>query len=293
MYWLKIPPLNSLRAFATVAETNSYTRAAEQLNVTHAAVSQQVRQLEKRIGFKLVQRQGRGIRLTQEGQILAQDLTLGFNAIGRAVERVSAAAADRPVQITTSPAFAVEWLLPRIPEFQSKHPDIPLMLNPTGEVVELRHGGVDLAVRYRDRRRPAPGLTPLLTSDMVVVGTHELLGDRDLSQPEALAELPWLQELGTNEAAEWFTLHGVVPEHPLNVTQMPGNLIMTSVRRGDGVTYTARAFFQEDIAKGRMKVLFSEKMFGLYYIETQPEPLRANVKTLVDWLQSKSETVSA
>ena len=128
---------------------------------------------------------------------------------------------------------------------------------------------------------------------MVVVGTHELLGDRDLSQPEALAELPWLQELGTNEAAEWFTLHGVVPEHPLNVTQMPGNLIMTSVRRGDGVTYTARAFFQEDIAKGRMKVLFSEKMFGLYYIETQPEPLRANVKTLVDWLQSKSETVSA
>lgn len=293
MDWLKTPPLNSLRAFSTVAETNSYTRAAEQLNVTHAAVSQQVRQLEKWLGLKLVQRQGRGIRLTQEGQVLAQDLALGFNAIGRAVERVSAAAADRPVQITTSPAFAVEWLLPRIPEFQSKHPDIPLMLNPTGEVVELRHGGMDLAVRYRDRRRPAPELTPLLTSDMIVIGTLELLANRDLSRPESLTDLPWLQELGTNEAAEWFTLHGVVPENYLNVTQMPGNLIMASVRRGDGITYTARAFFQEDIAKGRMQVLFSEKKFGLYYIETQPEPLRPNVKTFVDWLQSKSETISA
>jgi DNA-binding transcriptional LysR family regulator len=128
---------------------------------------------------------------------------------------------------------------------------------------------------------------------MIVIGTLELLANRDLSRPESLTDLPWLQELGTNEAAEWFTLHGVVPENYLNVTQMPGNLIMASVRRGDGITYTARAFFQEDIAKGRMQVLFSEKKFGLYYIETQPEPLRPNVKTFVDWLQSKSETISA
>lgn len=293
MDWKSLPPLNSLRAFSVVAETGSYTSAAERLNVTHAAVSQQVKALEQRLGVALVTRAGRGIELTDQGARLARDLASGFEIIGRGVDRLSEDAARRPVQITTSAAFAVEWLLPRMVEFQREHPEITVMLNPTSKVEELRPGGVDVAVRYHDRRRPRPDGNALLVTDMIVIGTPSLVADVARDDPVALTELPWLQELGTNEVMDWFTYHGVVPEQPLTVNHMPGNLIMTAVRRGDGITYTARAFFLDDLKAGRVVELFSEPLFGVYSIEARSEHLRAEARSFLKWLQSKAEVVSA
>lgn len=292
MDWLRLPPLNSLRAFAAVADAGSYRLAAERLNVTQAAVSQQVKALEERLGVVLVERLGRGIGLTSQGTDLAHELAIGFDIIGRGVERLTEQAVNRPVQITMSPAFAVEWLLPRMAEFQRDHPEITLMLNPTSELVEMKPGGIDVAIRYHDRRRSNPDVDAVLITDMVVIAAPSLVGDRDLSNAESLVDLPWLQELGTNEAAEWFTYHGIVPEHPLTVNHMPGNLIMSAVRRGAGITYTARAFFVEDLASNQVVELFSETQFGVYHIETPAGHLRPEVRTFVKWLRSKAETVS-
>ena len=97
MDWMSLPPLNSLRAFSAVAETGGYALAANRLNVTQAAVSQQVKALEKRLGVSLVARQGRSIELTSAGAILAKELGLGFEIISRGVERLNEGAANRPV----------------------------------------------------------------------------------------------------------------------------------------------------------------------------------------------------
>lgn len=293
MDWSKLPPLNSLRAFAAVAEAGSYTLAAERLNVTHAAISQQVKALESRLETALVVRAGRGVQLTNEGSRLARHLEKGFSQIWEGVAQLSQDTTDRPVQVTTSPAFAVEWLMPRIMEFQYDNPDITLLLNPTAEIVEFKPGGIDVAVRYHDRRRIDAAERPVLISDMIVIGTPSLVGDRDLSDPASLVSMPWLQELGTNETAEWFTYHGVVPDQPLMINHMPGNLIMDAVRRGDGIAFTSRAFFVEDLKAGRVVELFSEPSFGIYYLEIAPGPVRPAVKRFLDWLVSKSETVIA
>ena len=293
MNWKQIPSLNSLRAFHLVADTGSYTRAAEALNVTHAAIIQQVKALEQHLGIPLIERRGRSIRLTDEGRRLARDLEVGFHSIKEGVERISGAQADQSVQITMSPAFAVEWLMPRIPEFQSAHPDITLMLNPTSKLIPLKRGGIEVAIRYRDKRRPGSEIEPLLISDMIVIAAPSLIKGRNIGAPADLVDLPWLQELGTNEALDWLTYHGVVPDKPLQINQMPGNLIMNAVRRGDGITYTARAFFQEDLKAGRIVELFSEKAFGRYHLETASGPLRPQVSRFVEWLRSKTETVSA
>lgn len=293
MDWLKFPTLNSLRAFSVLAETNSYTMAAVRLNVTHAAVSQQVKALEDHLGATLVVREGRGIRLTDDGAVLAQALEVGFATIEQGVNRLLQATVERPVQITMSPAFAVEWLMPKVMEFQYANPGITLMLNPTSELVELKPGGIDVAIRYRDRRRPQPDVPAVLISDMIVIGAPSLLAGRELGDPASLVELPWLQELGTNEVADWFTYHGVVPDRPLTVNHMPGNLIMDGVRRGDGITYTARAFFREELETGKVVELYSEPVFGVYFIETAPSPMRPAVRVFLDWLMSKAETVSA
>ena len=114
MLWSGLPSLTSLRAFAAVADSGSYSQAGSLLNVTHAAVSQQVKALEERLSVSLVVREGRGVRLTAEGLALARDLDAGFAAIRRGVEALTESSAIRPVQLSTSPAFAMEWLMPRI-----------------------------------------------------------------------------------------------------------------------------------------------------------------------------------
>ena len=293
MEWSDLPSLNSLRAFSAVAESGSYSQAAMQLNVTHAAVSQQVKSLEERLGVSLVVRAGRGITLTMEGVSLARDLDMGFAAIRRGVESLTGADALRPVQITMSPAFAVEWLMPRITEFQQRHPEITLMLNPSVEVMELKPGGIDLAIRYKDRRRLEQEVAPVLISDMVVIGTPSLIGEQAYDDPATLKNMPWLQELGTNEVAEWFERRGVTLDRPLMISQMPGNLIMQAVRRGDGISYTAHAFFKDEIRTEQVVVLFSDPAVGTYYIETCPGVMRPAVKTFVNWLKTKTETVTA
>ncbi len=284
--------MNALRAFSAVAEAGSYTAAADHLNVTQAAVSQQVKSLEKHLGVALVSRRGRSIELTKPGIILARELALGFEIIERGVERLTEHAAHRPVQVTMSPAFAVEWLLPRMAEFQQEHPEITLMLNPTSELVQIRPGGIDVAIRYHDRRMPRSTEDAVLVTDMIVVGAPSLVAGLDLRDPISLTNLPWLQELGTNEAADWFTYHGVVPPQPLTINHMPGNLIMTAVRRGDGITYSARAFFEDDLSAGRMVELFSEPLFGVYYIQTQEDFQRPEAKVFVKWLKSQAQVVS-
>ncbi len=288
MDWSDLPALNSLRAFAAVAETGSYSRAGTVLNVSHAAVNQQVKALEARLGVTLAVRKGRGITLTTEGTALARDLAAGFATIQRGVEALTGADATRPVQVTMSPAFAVSWLMPRIMDFQQQHPEVTLMLSPTGEVIELKPGGVDMAIRYRDGRGPDTEVSPVLIADMVVVATPSLIGVQAITEPEMLLDMPWLQELGTNEVADWFVRHGVMPEGPLKITHMPGNLIMEAVRRGDGITYTARPFVEEEIRSGRLIELFSDTAFGTYYIVTRPGVLRPPVRAFVKWLKGQA-----
>ena len=258
MDWSGLPSLNSLRAFSAVAETGSYSKAGDLFNVTHAAVNQQVKILEARLGVSLVVRAGRGITLTADGATLARELDTGFDTISKAVEALTESNATRPVQISMSPAFAVEWFMPRLQDFQNKHPDVLLMLNPTSKVMELKPGGVDLAIRYRDQRKPDTSAAPVLISDTIVIGASSLVGEQEFDDPAMLIEMPWLQELGTNEVADWLGRRGVALDRPLMITQMPGNLIMEAVRRGDGITYTIRAFFEAEIQSGQMKVLFSE-----------------------------------
>ena len=293
MDWNEFPTLNSLRAFSVVAETMSFSRAAVSLNVTHAAVSQQVKALEERIGLTLIERKGKTIALSTEGKSLAHDLASGFTAIHDGVKALTRAATERAVQVTMPPAFAASYLMPRISEFQRDHPEITLMLNPTADIIELTPGGIDVAIRYCDGIVPGMVVAPLLKSDMVVVGARELINGKTFSNPAALCDLPWLQELGSNDTAEWMERQKITPGQPMRITYMPGSLIMDAVRRGHGLTFTARSFVEMDIRAGLLVELFSETDFGGYYIVTRPGTLRSPVLSFVNWLSRQSNLIAS
>lgn len=286
MDWSRMPSLAGLRAFAAVAEAGTLAGAGRKLNVSHAAISQQVRALEAFLGAELVVRQGRGIALTQEGRALAGQLDEAFLLMHRAVAELTDADRTRPLQVTMTPSFAVSWLMPRISDFRHRHPEIDLMLNPTADVVELEPGGVDLAIRFGMGEWKGLNSEPLLLTTFVVVAARSLVGDTDFTDLARLRDYPWLQELGINESANWWKRQGITPSRGNNL-HMPGYMMLESLRRGDGVTAAARAFIEPEIRSGHLRVLFEDEERGNgYHLVTRPGVQRPPLKTFIAWLRS-------
>lgn len=280
-----MPPLAALRAFAAFVQSGGVAGAGEALNVSHAAISQQLRALERHMGVALLDRSGRALALTDEGERLAQALTLGFGAIWGAVQELTGADAARPLHISATPTFAAHWLMPRLPDFRLSHPGIDLMLDPSPALVELGPGGIDIALRYGRGGWPGLRSQRLVDSPMVVVAAPSLLRGRAIAEPADLADLPWLEELGTSEATRWLRRHGVTQGIVGDRVQVPGNLMLDGARDGQGVAVSVRLFVEADVAAGRLKILFEEPGGAGYHIVTRAGVLRPAARAFIGWLR--------
>jgi len=290
MDWSDMPPLATLRSFEAAARHLNFTSAGREMNVTHAAQSQQVRRLEERLGVSLMGREGRRLALTDDGARLAWQLSEGVGTLQQAIAAFTDNEAMRALKVTVTPIFATSWLMPRIADFRTGHPDIELMLNPTFELIDLRRDNYDLAIRYGAGRWPRLQSEPLILSSFVVVAATSLVGDRRIETPADAADLPWLQELGTDELKIWMERRGVTVPNKKNITHLPGYMIMSALRDGQGVACTARVFVEEDIRAGRLVVLFeeeegSEQYPSAYHMVWQPGPMRPPLKAFVTWLK--------
>ena len=286
MDWRDFPPLTALRAFAAAAEHGSLTKAGLALNVTHAAVSQQIRLLERHIGTTLVTRNRRGVTLTPQGEYLAQGLRPAFAGIASLIETLSAAEAARPLLISVTPMFASAFLTPRLASFIAAHPEVELSLDSTIEVVELAPGGVDMAIRYGIGRWPGLDAELLLPGCLTVVAARKLIGERMFSHPIELLEFPILQEHASVEFDLWLEKVGVPSAAKRNVVRVPGNMLLGGVRRGDGIGATVAAFIADELRSGDLVVLFDDPIPEIgYYMVTLPGVTRPTLQTFVRWLK--------
>ena len=290
MNWQHLPPIPALRAFAAFVDKGSLAAAGDALNVSHAAISQQLRQLERHLDLALLDRSGRAMTLTPAGEQLAIAATAGFQRMIDAVEELTGADADRPLHVSTTPNFAFSWLMPRLPEFRANHPEVDLMVDPSLELVSLAPGGVDLAVRYGDGTWPGLDSEPLLFSPMVVVAAPSLMGTRTVDSPADLAAAPWVEELGTSEATRWLAANGVAPDARRRRMAMPGNMMLDAARNGQGVAVVIRAFVEADLAAGRLAALFTAPRTSGYHIVTRPGVQRPALKAFIKWLRTHRET---
>jgi LysR family transcriptional regulator, glycine cleavage system transcriptional activator len=289
MIWRDIPSLSALRAFCAFADSLSFSRAGQALNVSHAAISQHVRALEDHLGVLLVTRNGRRSTLTPEGLRLAQALEASFSVIHAAIEELRGSDSTRPLQVSLTPAFGVRWLMPRIGEFRHRHPEIELMLNPTPELVELKPGGVDVAIRYGRGHWAGLQTEMLLSTSIVIVAARNLVGERAIREPGDILDLPWLQEYGTNEMTLWLQTHGVLSPKIENLTHLPGYMVLEGLMNGEGVSAMARALVEPEIDSGRLLVLFEDTdMESGYHIVTRPGVLRPAAKAFVSWLRQQA-----
>ncbi len=281
--WRNMPPLSALRAFSAWAETGSVAQAGARIGVTHAAISQQIRALEERLGVALVSRHGRALELTADGHRLADALREGFGAIHSAVADLGQADALRPLQITTTPMFASGWLVPRLGSFRVQHPGIDLVIDPSPTVRRLEPGGFDLAVRHGTGSWPGLEAELLLPSPLVVVGAPGLIGARRTGDLAALADLPWLTELETSEATRFLARNGVTRAQGIGLTHLPGNMMLDAARAGQGLAVAAHAFVTADIACGLLQEMYRDPAPTGYYLLTRPGVQRPPLRAFLRW----------
>src|SRR6266852_3015996 len=143
----KLPPLNALRAFEAAARHLSFTAAAAELNVTQAAISHQIKALEERLGLKLFRRVGRGLLLTDAAQAYLAEITIAFDRIAGATQRLHQHDAGGVLSATVLPSFAAKWLLPRLGRFRAAHPEIDLRISSSTEIVDLAREDFDVGIR--------------------------------------------------------------------------------------------------------------------------------------------------
>lgn len=285
--WLTFPSLTALRAFEAAARLQGFSQAARALNVTHAAVAQQVRSLEEHLGLELIYREGRGLKLTAKGARLAQALADGFQTIEQALEELRAGDEGSPLRITMTPAFATQWLMPRLGEFWAKHPDVPLLLHPEQRTMDLRRDGLDLGIRFGSGKWPGVEAELLTTARYVIVGAPDLVqGRKDLTAAE-MSAMPWVIEQDWPEALAWLRGNGLRPD-ALQITLMPNEeLALAAAREGLGLHVEAATLVEQDVEEGNLVVLASIQDESLaYYMVRKPGPVRPELRIFMKWLKS-------
>ena len=287
-----MPSLAALRAFDAVAREGGYAAAAATLNVTEAALRQHVRGLEAFLGCDLVARRGRGIHLTEAGRTLAQAAQDGFGRLFDAVQVLTGAAAGRPLKIALTPAFAENWLMPRLADFWAGHPEIEIELVPSLKLADLRAGRFDMAIRYGRGDWPGCHSEKLASADYTVVARPEIARAEAVSGEADLARLAWLFESGRQEHRAWADAHGIDFDAERNKHYPTNSLVLSALRAGQGVSLQARALVQRDLEAGVLVELYREAAGPLgYYIVTPaatPAATRAAprppLKKFVRWL---------
>lgn len=285
MDWRDIPSLPALRAFEAAARAGSFSAAARELNVTHAAIAQHVRALETHLGTSLLNRDGKRMALTDAGKRLAADLSAGFMQIIQGVRKLTDDAADSPLKLTLTPSFADNWLMPRLSKFWEKHPDITLSITPENNVVDMRRDGYDIAIRYGMGAWQGLESTFLVSGDYVIVSAPSLLGNRKPKSFDDLQDVPWLFEQVHKEHRKWAIESGL----NLACCQLKElanlNMVLAAVRAGAGMSVVARALVVDDLKSGRLIAINEEKREGLgYYVTTLPGVPSAKVKAFRSWI---------
>jgi DNA-binding transcriptional LysR family regulator len=283
-----IPPLASLRAFEATARLRSVTKAAAELNVTHPAISHQIKQLEEHFGVPMLERVGRGIVPTAIGEQFSNLLTDSFQQIQNFCDEVINTRKNRTIAVASVASFASRWLIPRLPKFIAAHGDIDIrVIYAPHETFEMR-SDCDVLIRYQEDPVAGNevGIELFSGESRPLCSPAFLARYGDLSTPEKLARVPLLHDNDRGVWASWFRSAGVTLEAPLGgVVYEDFNLMSTAAIAGHGVALCPVELVREDIQQNNLVVLsdIGVKCAGNYLLLHRKVP-SATVQAFRDWM---------
>jgi LysR family glycine cleavage system transcriptional activator len=301
----RLPPLNSLRAFEAAARHLSFKEAADELGVTPAAISQQVRALEEQCGRALFRRLTRALELTEAGRAALPLLTEGLDRLADGAEAMRSTGPSRVITVSTAPSFAAKWLLPRLEGFRARHPDYDVRLDATDALADFSRGGVDLAIRYGRGRYPGLVAECLMGETSFPVCAPALLErGPPLQTPEdlrnhTLLHIDWKME---HDSAPnwrmWLRAAGVRAGFAERGPRFSNDsLAVQAAVEGQGVALAGEALAGGDLAAGRLVRPFPQEIaqataFCYYLVHPPGREEDARVSAFRDWLLEEARAAA-
>ncbi len=287
----KLPSLNGVKVFEVAARHLNFRLAAEELGVTQGAVAQQIRGLEAELGVKLFERLPRMLALTGEGRAYIADVRRALEIIARATDGLK----PQPVRLTisTTPSFASKWLIPRLPDFTSRHRDLDLHILATDRMSNFQADGVDLAVRYG---RPPFGaglaVELLFEQETIAVCSPRLMGDKVPDTAAELADYTLLHD-AHNFWPEFIERHfGESPQAAFKgISFNQTSHAIEAAIAGQGIVLANRNFVAQDIAEGRLVRIFAAAMPGPsdFYLVWPRYRKSLGLQTVIAWLSDEAK----
>lgn len=294
----RLPPMNTLRAFEAAARHLSFTRAAEELNVTQAAVSHQIRTLEETIGVRMFRRLNRAIRLTEEGQEFLSAVQKALAHLADGMERIAAPGSAGPLTVSVLPSFAWKWLVPRLGRFRQRHPEIDVRVSPSIHLVDFRSDDVDMAIRYGRGDYPGLHSIRLMTEEIFPVCSPALLaGHHPLRTPDDLRYHTLIHDDAYLDWAMWLRavgIEGVNPQQGPYYTDSA--MVLQAAVEGQGVALARGALAADDLLAGRLVRPFTISMpadYAYYIVCPRPAADRPKIAAFRAWLLEEATDQAA
>lgn len=283
-----LPPLNALRAFEASARLSSMQRAARELGVTPSAVSQQVQNLEEWIGFPLLERRPRQLQPTAQGRVYLSAISTAFNQIASATAELSTGRMPRSICITCTPGFAVQWLVPRLQQFQDRYPDVDVRIDASMRLLDLRTEDVDLAVRHGNGRYPGLVSEKLLDDDLIPVASPRLLaGKGRVKRPADLLHHRLLHIETRDDWRLWFAAQSMDIDWRRGPLLVDTAIGVQAAVAGKGVILVRRSLAADELASGRLVAPLPQGVSKgtAYYVVYPPENMnQPAVRAFRSWL---------
>lgn len=290
----RLPPLNSLRIFEAAARHLSFRKAAEELNITASAVSHGMQTLEEWLGVELFHREARGLRLTPAGEAYLPPVSQGLAILAKATEELPGRKATGKLVVSSAPAFANRLLLPRLPDFAERHPDIEVSLTTSRRIVDLPLEGIDVAIRFAPAKKAQASWTELAQELLVPVCAPKIKAQFANAPPEAIfAQVP-LIHMTTVAAdwAHWFALSGLTPPgtigEGLHVDTV--QMALEAAAEGLGLALGRLPVANVDLESGRLVPVIDTTVassYSYWFVAAESDFQKPETKLFRKWLVSQ------
>ena len=290
---VKLPSLNSIRAFEAAARHLSFTRAAEEMHVTQSAVSHQIKALEEFLGLKLFRRLNRALLLTDEGQEYLPAVRKAFDQLHEATRRLVEREARGKLTVSVLPSFAARWLVPRLGRFVQAYPEIDIRLMPTADLVDFSRDDVDVGIRYGRGHYPGLRIDRLMDEDVFPVCSPELLKPpHALKHPEDLAYHILMHDDGHGDWRTWLLSSGIENIDPQRGPIFTdSSFLIQAAIAGQGVALARSALVQDDLDNGNLVRPFELSLsveFAYYLVCPEEVEDQTKIVAFRNWIIAES-----
>lgn len=280
-----LPPLSALRSFEALARLGSVTQAASELHVTHSAISQQIKLLEELLGTVLFVREGRGLRLTEDGRLYALQVRIGLTELTEATRLIQARPRDGELVVAVLPSFGAHWLLSRLPRFQARFPQYRISLRASLDIQDLRQGLVDIGIRMGQGSWEGLQQQHLFDDELVVVASPAFQQGRLPRTPAEIVAGPVVRTV--ESWMGWCQAAGVAEPSQAGLWINDSNLVLQAVQQGMGVALERRSLVDAGLRSGvlvQLSDIVVPYPYPHWLVWPQRESSQRKQRDFADWM---------